>query len=85
MLIDSVTDSGGAARAPKFNAWITSKQKEQAEIYKQRRLYSEESHKVQHEQPLPNIEGGGAPSDPRAPRPERKPKPKPKRPKNGDA
>ena len=42
VLVDGATSSGGAARAPRFAAWITEKQRERAAIYKQRRLYREE-------------------------------------------
>ena len=59
MLVDGAVDSSGAARAPKFSAWVTTKQREQAEIYKQRRLYAEEEQKVRS---LTGAGQGAAPS-----------------------
>ena len=47
VLVDATTTSSGAARVPKFTSWVTDRQKEQAEIYKQRRLYIEEQSKSQ--------------------------------------
>ena len=42
VMVDATTTSSGAARVPKFTSWVTARQKEQAEICKQRRLYTEE-------------------------------------------
>ena len=68
ILVDGTTTAGGAARVPKFTSWVTSRQKEQGDIWKQRRLYSEE---------LGKEEKGAPPRDPLAPA--KKPKaPKPK-------
>ena len=84
MLVDGAADSSGAARAPKFSAWVTTKQREQAENYKQRRLYAEEEHEVRSQAgagpsaapPGANdgSEGGGRPR--RAPRAKAKAKAK---------
>ena len=49
VLVDGAADSSGAARAPKFSAWVTTKQKEQAEIYERRRLHAEEEQKVRNQ------------------------------------
>ena len=68
VLVDATTTSSGAARVPKFTSWVTARQKEQAEIYKQRRLYTEEHSKSQ------KTDGHGGAESKRAP----KPKPKPK-------
>ena len=46
VLVDGTVSSSGAARVPKFQSWISTRQKEQAEIFKQRRLYAEEQSKV---------------------------------------
>ena len=46
VLVDANTSSGGAARVPRFTKWVTDKHREQAEIYKQRRLFIEEQGKV---------------------------------------
>ena len=46
ILVDGTTTSGGASRVPKFTSWVTARQKEQAEIYKQRRLFTEEQSKA---------------------------------------
>ena len=84
VLVDRAADSTGAARAPKFSAWVSTKQKEQAEIYKQRRLYAEEEQKVRSQtgagqSAAPSgandgSEGGGRPR--RAPRAKAKAKAK---------
>ena len=64
ILIDGTTTAGGAARVPKFSSWISFHQKQQADIYKQRRLYSEELSKEEKppRQPPP-------PKAPKAPKP----------------
>ena len=49
ILVDGTTTSGGASRVPKFTSWVTARQKEQAEIYKQRRLFTEEQSKASAE------------------------------------
>ena len=46
VLVDGTVSSSGMARVPKFQSWINSQQKEQAEIFKQRRLFTEEQSKV---------------------------------------
>ena len=69
ILVDTNVSAGGMARVPKFTKWVTDRHREQAEIYKQRRLFSEEAGKQ------------SSSSDPKAP-PIRAPKPKPK-PKGG--
>ena len=82
MLVDGAADSSGAARAPKFSAWVTTKQREQAEIYKQRRLYAEEENKVRNQ-----ARGGPAAASPGANdgegggKPRRAPRAKPAKPK----
>lgn len=83
VLVDGAADSSGAARAPKFSAWVTTKQKEQAEIYKQRRLYAEEEQKVRNQAgagasaaPTGAQEGEGGGRARRAPRPKPKAKAK---------
>ena len=42
ILVDGATTTSGFDRVPKFTSRVASKQKEQAEIYKQRLLHSEE-------------------------------------------
>ena len=46
VLVDGTVSSSGAVRVPKFQSWISTRQKEQAEIFKQRRLYTEEQSKI---------------------------------------
>ena len=45
VLVDGVVDAHGAARTPAFLGWVTERQKERANILKQRRLYEEEAKK----------------------------------------
>ena len=42
VVADGPVSSEGTARAPKFTAWVTERQKERANILKQHRLYAEE-------------------------------------------
>ena len=49
VLVDTNVSAGGAARVPKFTQWVTQRHKEQAEIFKQRRLFHEEAGKASHE------------------------------------
>ena len=49
VLVDTNVSAGGAARVPKFTQWVTARHKEQAEIFKQRRLFHEEAGKASQE------------------------------------
>ena len=68
VLVDAITTSPGAARVPRLTSCVTARQNEQAEIFKQRRLYIKDMSK-----PLKSEKHGWAQTK-RAP----KPKPKPK-------
>ena len=73
VLVDGTVSSSGASRVPKFQSWISSRQKEQAEIFKQRRLYTEEQSKV----PSPAADSsGGKPYTPTPPKGKTKKAPK---------
>ena len=67
MLVDATTTASGAARVPRFTSWVIARQKEQTEIFKQRRLYLKDMSKT-----LKSEKHGWAQTK-RAP----KPKPKP--------
>ena len=68
VLVDAITTSSGAARVPRFTNWVTARQNEQAKIFNQRRLSSQEMSKTL------KSEWHGWAQTKRAP----KPKPKPK-------
>eukprot|EP00971_Amphidinium_carterae_P239656 4757781-Amphidinium_carterae.2 len=42
VLTDGAVSASGAARVPKFASWMATKQKERADVYKQRRLLADE-------------------------------------------
>ena len=68
VLVDATTTSTGASRVPRFTSWVSARQKEQHEMFKQRRLYIEKQSKTQK-----SVWHGGAETKRAS-----KPKPKPK-------
>ena len=68
VLVDTNVSAGGMARVPTFTKWVTDRHREQAEIFKQRRLFTEEANKSENR--------ASASSDPKTPS-LRAPKPKP--------
>ena len=59
VVVDGPISAEGAARAPKFNAWVTDRQKEKAHVLKQQRLYAEEQRTAQRAE----AKGGGKSKD----------------------
>eukprot|EP00971_Amphidinium_carterae_P070828 1400923-Amphidinium_carterae.1 len=59
VLTDGAVSASGAARVPKFASWMASKQKERAEVFKQRRLLADEMSSYQKSSSSDGRGGGG--------------------------